>query len=842
MLFRSWGQAGDRAGETQVSRVPAAMIPPAPALSPEQALKTFKVQDGFRIELVASEPLVQSPVAIQFGPDGRLWVLEMRGFMPNVDGEGEAAQVGRISVLEDTNGDGRMDKSTVFLDQLVLPRAFMLLRDGVLVAEPPMLWFHRDTNGDGVADTKTLVSDSYAVEANPLLGNRANLEHSANSLTWALDNWIYSAAYVKKFRYVNGQWETKATDFRGQWGLSQDDYGRLFYNSNSDQLRADVVPAEYLSRNPNFTSAQGANFRVGLTQDVWPGRMNPGVNRGYQAGQLRDDFTLATFTAACAPMIYRGNLFPAAYRGNAFLCEPAGNLVRRNVLVEKDGGITATMPYKDTEFLVSTDERFRPVNLATGPDGAMYVVDLYRGILQHRVYVTSYLREQILSRELQTPVNQGRIYRVVPATANVATAPRPNLTNAASADLVGQLSHANGWWRDTAQRLLVERGDRSVVPALVQVVQAGSNPLARIHALWTLEGLLAELPAQATPTAETSGNMIKLYRADAKFSAGPASLPPGVLDALLKAVADADPKVQVAALRVAESLTGASAAGQRALVQAIAALPARTAEETLFQAALTAGNLPKSEALAVLVRIATQASGTVLQRDAVISGLQDFELPFLQALLADPQWATSQAGRPAMLQALAGAIVRERVPEKVAALQALAAAQPADSWRARALVAGIGPGAAAAVPTAAVARILTPAETARVTAGAAVYQQICVGCHGANGEGVVPSAPPLVNSEWVTGPESRLIRIALQGVSGPISVNGTVRQPPAILPEMPGLAAGLNDDQIASVLTYIRQSWGHNATPLTPAQVATVRGETATLTRPWTPASLLEIR
>jgi mono/diheme cytochrome c family protein len=231
-----------------------------------------------------------------------------------------------------------------------------------------------------------------------------------------------------------------------------------------------------------------------------------------------------------------------------------------------------------------------------------------------------------------------------------------------------------------------------------------------------------------------------------------------------------------------------------------------------------------------------------VQRDAVVSGLEDAELAFLQSLLADPQWATSQPGRPALLQALAGAVVREAVPEKVAALQALASAQPADSWRARAIVAGIGPGAAVGAAEPAVARILTPAETARMTAGAAVYTQICAACHGTTGQGVVPSAPPLASSEWATGSENRLIRLVLQGIAGPISVNGTTYQPPTILPEMPGLAGGLDDDQIASVLTYIRNSWGHNAAPITPAQVAAVRNETRQLSRPWTPASLLEIR
>ena len=807
-------------------------VPPSPVLSAVDSAKTVQLEPGFRVELAAVEPMIEDPIMLSFDEDGRAYVLEMRTFMLDIDRANERDPICRISRLEDTNGDGKFDKATVYVDGLILPRAIAATAGGVMYVSDYKLYFARDTDGDGKADKIELIDDQYG---------GGNVEHAPNTMFRAMDNWYYNGESPTRYRLINGTLVRQATERRGQWGMTQDNYGKLLYNVNNSQLLGDYTPANYMSRNSHYPTTAGVNLFVSNDQRVWPARMNTATNRGYSPEVLDPKTGRAfVFASSCSPLVYRGDNFPADYVGNVFVADEALNMVKRNLLSDKDLTLSAKFPYEDREFLASTDERFRPVNLYNGPDGALWFVDLYRGIAQYGQFMTAYLRTETLSRSLQEGIHYGRLYRVV------STAKQPvafaRLSTETPAALVRRLSDANGWVRDTAQRLLVERGDRSVVPALVQVVQAGSNPLARIHALWTLEGLLAELPAQATPTAETSGNMIKLYRADAKFSAGPASLPPGVLDALLKAVADADPKVQVAALRVAESLTGASAAGQRALVQAIAALPARTAEETLFQAALTAGNLPKSEALAVLVRIATQASGTVLQRDAVISGLQDFELPFLQALLADPQWATSQAGRPAMLQALAGAIVRERVPEKVAALQALAAAQPADSWRARALVAGIGPGAAAAGPTAAVARILTPAETARVTAGAAVYQQICVGCHGANGEGVVPSAPPLVNSEWVTGPESRLIRIALQGVSGPISVNGTVRQPPAILPEMPGLAAGLNDDQIASVLTYIRQSWGHNATPLTPAQVATVRGETATLTRPWTPASLLEIR
>jgi len=807
-------------------------VPPSPVLSAADSAQTVQLEPGFRLELAAVEPMIEDPIMLSFDEDGRAYVLEMRSYMLDIDRAKERDPICRISRLEDTNGDGKFDKATVFVDGLVLPRAMAATSGGVLYVSDYKLYFARDTDGDGKADKTELVDDQYG---------GGNVEHAPNTMFRAMDNWYYNGESPTRYRLIQGTMVRQATERRGQWGMTQDNYGKLFYNVNNSQLLGDFTPANYMSRNAHYPTNAGLNLFVSSDQRVWPARMNTATNRGYSPEVLDPKTGRAfVFASSCSPLLYRGDNFPGEYVGNVFVADEALNLIKRNLVSDRDLTLTAKFPYEDREFLASTDERFRPVNLYNGPDGALWMVDLYRGIAQYGQFMTAYLRAETLSRGLEQGIHYGRLYRVVSTAKQPAAF--PHLSTETPAALVRRLGDSNGWTRDNAQRLLVERGDRSVVPALVQVVQSGPSQLARIHALWTLEGLLAELPAQAAPTTESAGNMVKLYRADATFTAGPATLPAGVLEACLKAVADADPKIQVAALRVAESLTSANPAGQRALLQAIAALPPKTAEETLFQAALTAGNLPKPGALPVLARIVTQASGTVLQRDAVISGLQDSELAFLQALIADPQWATTQPGRPALLQALAGAIVRERAPEKVAALQTLAAAQPADSWQARAMIAGIGPGVSAAGPTVTVARVLAPAEAARVTAGAAVYQQICAACHGTNGQGVVPSAPPLANSEWATGPENRLIRLVLQGMSGTITVNGTTYQPPAILPEMPGLAAGLNDDQIASALSYIRNSWGHSAALISPAQVATVRNETRQLTRPWTAATLLEIR
>jgi mono/diheme cytochrome c family protein/glucose/arabinose dehydrogenase len=479
-----FAQSGDKQGEQQLPRVPSELIPAAPWLSPEKALKTFKIKDGLEIECIAHEPLVESPIALEFGPDGRIWICEMRGFMPNAEGKGEAEIPGRIVALEDTDGDGRMDKKTVFLDNLVLPRAMALARDGVLVGEPPHLWFCRDTNGDGKSDEKIEVASDFGDQKNP--------EHTANGLVRNMDNWIYNLYHTFRYRDEGTKFARELNPQRTQWGLSHDDFGRLFFTSNSDQLRGDLVPSHYLASKPPGTKMPGVNVAVARDQWTWPGRINPGVNRAYQPGTLRDDFRLAKFTAACGTLIYRGDVLGSQFYGNAFVCEPSGNFIRRNLLLEQDGVVVATNAYDKDEFLTSTDERFRPVNLYTGPDGALYVVDMYQGILQHRIYLTTYLRQQIESRGLDQPSQQGRIYRIAPAGGKRPG--RIRLAKEPSASLVQHLTHANGWWRDTAQRLLVERKDESVVGALKSLASPATSsqaatPVSRLHALWTLEGM-----------------------------------------------------------------------------------------------------------------------------------------------------------------------------------------------------------------------------------------------------------------------------------------------------------------------------------------------------------------
>src|SRR3954463_16186703 len=329
---------------SQNGRPAAARDEAAPVLTPEQERKSFQIADGFRAELVACEPMVQDPVAMTFDERGRLWVVEMRGFMPDVEGHGEDEPVGRGSVLEDIDGDGRMDRSTVFLDGLSLPRAIAVTRDGVLLADQQRLWFARDADGDGRADSKVLLDDHYASLTGPAGAAEAegpvrnttyppNPEHSANGLLRGIDNWTYNANSATRYRWREGAWVKERTELRGQWGIAQDDFGRLFYNYNWSQLHADLAPPSYLLRNPNHRSATGTSVSLTSDQRVFTVRENGAINRGYREGVLDPRGRAKEVTSASAPLVYRGGWFDAEFDGNVFVCDPALNLIKRDILV-----------------------------------------------------------------------------------------------------------------------------------------------------------------------------------------------------------------------------------------------------------------------------------------------------------------------------------------------------------------------------------------------------------------------------------------------------------------------------------------------------------------------------
>ena len=800
-----------------MGKPPAATSAVAPTYTPEEELARFHLPAGYRAELVAAEPFVSDPVAIDFDADGRMYVVEMRGYMPNVKGTGEDRPVGRIVVLEDTDGDGKMDKHTVFLDSLVLPRAIKVLDRGVLVAAPPFLWLARDTTGDLRADVREVVSDAYGAP-------RGNPEHDANGLLWGIDNWIHSANFAGQFHIApNGKFTFRKAPEEGQWGVAMDDHGRLFRNSNEDPLRVDLVASHYAMRNQNLVTMRGVYERLTPNIAVWPAHKTPAVNRGYRAETLRPDSTLAHYTSAGSPTPYVGDRLPAELHSSVFVTESAGNLIGRLIINDRlDGSVSARTAYDHAEFMTGDDERFRPVNLATAPDGSLYVVDMYRGIIQHRTYITGYLEQKYVERGLDGPLGYGRIWRIVHESAPRGEAPR--LSSKRSAELVPLLAHPNGWWRITAQQLLVERGDRSVAPALRDLVRTHADALARLHALWTLDGL---------GESDTS--------------------------AIRAGLADASPDVRAAAIRIAEPYL---ARADDPLQDDVMRLLGDDTPIVRRQLTASLGELPLTVRDSALVATVARHGDDPIVADLAVSGAAGRELPLLERILS----AKSGVAGDTAVRAFAAAIFHSRDARSVQRLLALAgdasrtrsqrlallggapsqrggfvvelAAKPASLVSAmaskdpavraaarRVAEAVTWPGKAAKVEP---PRPLTAPERARFAAGQKQYSASCAGCHQTGGTGLAGTAKPLIGSPWVNGAAPRLIRIVLHGKEGQML--------------MPPIGSSLSDDQIAAVLTYVRRSWGNTAAPIAPSDVKEVRGATAGRTRPWTEAELARVR
>lgn len=451
------------------------IIAEAPVLSPQESIQAMKAENGFEVKLVASEPLISAPVALNFDDKGRIWAVEMQGYMPDTVGSGENIPNGKIVILEDKDGDGIMDDRKVFLDSLILPRALCLIENGLLVAEPPNLWYVEIINDH--PGKKILVDSAYA------LGG--NAEHQPNALFRGIDNWIYNAKSARRYRKKGDQWLIERTHFRGQWSISQDDFGRLYYNTNSQNLLGDYFFPSLGAGNENQRSVAGYSVDIIKDNRVYPIRPTTGVNRGYREGELDDSSRLVSFTAACGPLVYRGDLFDSTYHENVFVAEPSANLIKRNILREEGYITEGKQAYSGKEFLASIDERFRPVSLYNGPDGAMYVVDMYRGIIQHRTYLTGYLKSEIEKRGLTLPLNCGRLYKVVPAGKKL----KPVLIPHEPIALVNLLKDKNGWIRDKAQQMLVDGKMISAELELRKYLKESSDPVEVVHAMWTLEGL-----------------------------------------------------------------------------------------------------------------------------------------------------------------------------------------------------------------------------------------------------------------------------------------------------------------------------------------------------------------
>ena len=468
-----------------------------PPFAPAQAQKTLRVEDGFAIELVAAEPDVASPVAVEFDEDGRMFVAEMPGYPL------DTGPTGRIRLLEDKDGDGRFERSTVFADGLVLPNSVMRFKKGVLVTAAPDVWYLEDADGDGKAERREKVLTGFAF---------TNPQHMVNTPVYGLDNWIYLAhegpagavIYPELFgdpgsairfpgrpevppvdigrhalRFRPDTFELEARSGSSQFGHAFDEWGHYFTLDNSNHLRHEVIAARYLRRNPDLPVGDAM-------QDI----SDHGSNAKVFAVTKRPRFELLTepgeFTSACSLTIDLGGALTPTSERSSFVAEPAQNLVHRDIWAEKGSTFTARRAREGEEFLASTDSWFRPVNMTVGPDGALYVVDYYRQMIEHPEWASTHVHKH--EKGMYAGQDRGRIWRITSTGAGKREAP-PHLGSATDEELVAALAHENRWWRRTAQRLLVERGRVEAVPRLQRLVVESPKPRGRLHALWTLEGL-----------------------------------------------------------------------------------------------------------------------------------------------------------------------------------------------------------------------------------------------------------------------------------------------------------------------------------------------------------------
>ncbi len=715
--------------------------PVLPKSAREEA-KTFILPTGYRMELVASDPDIVMPAAIEWDGNGRMFVVELRTYMLDADGKDKYKPVSRISMWESTKSDGNYDKHSVFVDNLVLPRMVLPL-DGnsILTNETDTndVMKYTDTNGDGVADKKELFYTG--------VGRTGNLEHQQAGFVWGMDNWIYSTYNAFRFRWTpKGILREPTGPNGGQWGLSTDADGKMwFVDAGGERGPMNFqVPIHYGAFSVADQTEPG--FDV-----VWPA---PGIG-DMQGGMGRVRMPLANlnhFTATTGPEIVHGHRMPADLQGDLLFTEPVGRLIRRAKIVKTDGLTQLRNAYPGTEFLLGTDPLFRPVNIKTGPDGTLYIADMYQGIIQEAQWTPrgSYLRAKVEQYQLDKVNQFGRIWRLrydgYPAggpntPASPAIAPdntQPRMLSETPAQLIAHFTHPNAWWRNSAQRLVVLKQDTSVVPALSTMVRSSDNLLARFHALWTLEGL-------------------------------------GALDAATtrQLLADSNARMRVQVLRASETLYKA---GDKTLEADYKAALKDADADVVLQAMLTL-NVVKAPGAISTIRPVVQAhtsrgvkeiGGQLLTRNGSLTG-------------------GGGAGGP-----------------------------------------GGGRGGPARAPEAA----------ASLERGATVYTELCFSCHGDDGRGAplaggepgTTRAPSLEGAARVTAHRDHVIKVLLHGLTGPVDGRSYTE---VMIP------MGANNDQwIADVASYARNSFSNSASLVTAADVARVRAATATRKTSWTLAEL----
>ena len=822
----------------------AAQLPaPEVPLRPGEALDTLTMAPGYQVEVAAAEPLVRDPILAEFDGDGRLWVLEMHGFAFLPDMENSFEPINELVILEDTDGDAEFDKRTVFMDQLIMPRAFKILdRNCALVGAPPDLFRACDVDGDLVADTRETIDTTFST-----LGV---VEHGANGLFWGMDNTIYVSEHEWNLRFDGKDFHTVDSLRRGQWGITQDDFGRIYRNVNTDPLFVDYVAPGYYARNPNLIRTTGLYENL-VDQEksyIWPARPTPGLNRGYRVDTLRPDGSSSYYGGVSSPMIYRGDRLPGELYGQAFVVDGPTNLVHLLRLTDDGSGRLYAEDYYDQgEFLNSTDERFRPVAVVPGWDGTVYVIDMYRGVSQDGPLQTDYLRNYINERKLWQHINLGRVYRVIHPGWKPDT--KPSMSDDSPEELAAHLEHPNGWWRDTAQQLLVQRADAGVVPTLRRMALENGRATTRLQALWTLSGM-----------------------ADTGLEALDAEL-------VRAALGDEHWAVRAAGLRLSERWLRD---GDEPMHQAVLATLDDEHWQVRRQLAASVGELPVAQRIPAALQVLQRYGDDAVVVDVAVSGLAGLEARVLESWLQSAEPGADVAGMlagaiakpldPSATQNLIALAADARYPEAVrlAILDGMIAGLEGADGRVRgsvvaggragsrppgmrppptpsiridldaepdaltALASGSGPLADSAAAALAVmgwpdkprqlGRERTPDEEALFQAGQTVYTGLCLGCHGDQGQGLPNIGAPLAGSNYVNGDPSITTRILLHGKEGAIGL-----MPPV---------GHMTDEQLAGVITFIRGSFGNIADPVSVVAVKEYRQAYTHRDVPWTEEEL----
>ncbi len=590
------------------------------ALSPSDAMRSFVLEPGYRIDLVAAEPLVQDPVAIAFDAHGRMYVAENRGYPDPLEGEAAEPARGVIALLTDTDDDGRYDTRSEFAAGLTYPNGLMAWDGGVFVTAAPDLLYLKDSDGDGIADQRRVALTGF----NATRTAQIRFSHP----TLGPDGWIYLtsglnggrvsspahperapvefASSDSRYHPVSGRFELAGG--QGQYGLTFDDHGRRFICANRHPLWHVVIEPFQLQRNPHLAFSESVQevSTVGADAAVWP--LTRDLTTASFHPTLINTPHAGTFTSASGVHLHRGDALPPGHAGSVFVAESAQNLVQRQVREARGVSFRSSPARSGVEFLASRDSWFRPVQLANGPDGALYVVDMYRKDIDHPAYVPEESRRLF---DFTAGRGMGRIYRVAAHDRPPTSAPEM-LTAQTDERLVATLGHANAWWRETAQRLLVER--RAVgAGAALRAAAAGSNALARLHALWTLDILdLVRLQDLQTALADSSAgireNAVRI--AERRLQAWP-----DLLASLLALADDGDARVR---LHVALAL---GASGDPRGVVGLASIARRDGADRWVRAAVFSGLRDRAPAFLAAFQSASTGPPATAARAAVMQDI-----------------------------------------------------------------------------------------------------------------------------------------------------------------------------------------------------------------------------